>query len=173
MIYKELTVQTSSEIREMCIDNPGYRVLILVASYVIQDSLLSFLIDKFNGVEKVISTNKSITTSAKTDVHIIDEIIFTNGSSIAITIPRDGVKAKRVNAILYDDGINKEVLETVYKPMLADYKRKYVPPKSEIVELGAKSDVLTGSVENFSSYIDPNPGDWGDPIFDDDDEIDW
>lgn len=173
MIYKELTVQTSSEIREMCIDNPGYRVLILVASYVIQDSLLSFLIDKFNGVEKVISTNKSITTSAKTDVHIIDEIIFTNGSSIAITIPRDCTKAKRVNAILYDDDIDDEMLEAIYKPMLADYKKPYVPPTAEIVELAADVNILTGSVENFSSYIDPNPGDWDDPIFDDDDEIDW
>lgn len=36
-----------------------------------------------------------------------------------------------------------------------------------------KNDILTGSVENFSSYIDGGNDDWDDPIIDPDDEIDW
>lgn len=173
MIYNNLTIHTVSEVREMCIDNPGYRALFLVKNTEIQDSVFGFAIDNFSGVDKVISTNKTITTSEETDKYMIDEIKFTNGSSIVIMIPRDCTKAKRVNAILYDDDIDDEMLEAVYKPMIADYKKPYVPPTAEIVEFAADADILTGSVENFSSYIDPNPGDWDDPIFDDDDEIDW
>ena len=33
-------------------------------------------------------------------------------------------------------------------------------------------EVLNSSVENYSSYID-GPGDWGDPIIDPDDDIQW
>ena len=172
MIYNELTIQAVTEVREMCLNNPNYRALFLAKNAEIQDSVFGFAIDNFSGVEKVISTNKSITTSEKTDKYMVDEICFTNGSSIVIMIPRENIKAKRVNAILYDD-IDKEILDSVYKPMIVDYKKPYIPPTAEIVELAADADILTGSVENFSSYIDPNPGDWDDPIFDDDDEIDW
>lgn len=36
-----------------------------------------------------------------------------------------------------------------------------------------KNDILTGSVENFSSYIDGGNDDWDDPIIDLDEDIDW
>ena len=51
---------------------------------------------------------------------------------------------------------------------------KYVKPDLEIVQFSPK-DVICTSVENFSSYVDPNPGDWGDIEFPDDPDewIDW
>lgn len=57
--------------------------------------------------------------------------------------------------------------------MLCENKRMYVTPEMEVTYV-QMADAILSSVENFSSYIDPNPGDWGDdPIFDDDDEIVW
>lgn len=51
--------------------------------------------------------------------------------------------------------------------------KKYIAPSLDVVKIDLKQDILTGSVENFSSYID-GPGNWGDdPIIDPDDEIDW
>lgn len=50
-------------------------------------------------------------------------------------------------------------------------KKNYVPPTLEIKRFSC-GDVLAGSPENFSGYIDPDPGDWGDPIINDG-EIDW
>ena len=53
------------------------------------------------------------------------------------------------------------------------YMKKYIAPSLDVVKIDLKQDILTGSVENFSSYID-GPGNWGDdPIIDPDDEIDW
>lgn len=36
-----------------------------------------------------------------------------------------------------------------------------------------KNDILTGSVENFSSYINGGNDDWDNPIIDSDEPIDW
>ena len=50
-------------------------------------------------------------------------------------------------------------------------KRKYISPEFVYsrVEL---YEILTSSVENYSGYVDPDPGDWGDdPIIPDDDII--
>lgn len=35
------------------------------------------------------------------------------------------------------------------------------------------SGALLSSPENYNSYVDPDPGDWGDPIIDPDDDIQW
>lgn len=52
-------------------------------------------------------------------------------------------------------------------------KKAYVSPELEKVEVKISDDILGSSVENFSSYIDSGNDDWGDPIIDPDDEIDW
>lgn len=51
-------------------------------------------------------------------------------------------------------------------------RKPYKRPEIQVKAVD-KVDVLCGSVENFSSYIDPNSGDWGDPIIDPDDDIEW
>ena len=57
--------------------------------------------------------------------------------------------------------------------MFCANRRMYVTPEMEVTYV-QMADAILSSVENFSSYVDPNPGDWGDdPIFDDDDEIIW
>lgn len=52
-------------------------------------------------------------------------------------------------------------------------KKQYTPPDLEVVNIHFKNDILTGSVENFSSYIDGGNDDWDDPIIDPDEPIDW
>ena len=58
--------------------------------------------------------------------------------------------------------------------VFGDERKPYVSPELEKVEVKISDDILSSSVENFSSYIDPDPGDWGDnPIIDPDDDIIW
>lgn len=57
--------------------------------------------------------------------------------------------------------------------MMDRQKKPYKPPDLKRQKITIQNDVLRASdVENFSSYIDEG-GDWGDPIFDPDDEIIW
>lgn len=51
-------------------------------------------------------------------------------------------------------------------------KKKYISPDFNKVNVNLSNVILSSDVENFSSHI-AEPGDWGDPIFDPDDEIDW
>ena len=45
-------------------------------------------------------------------------------------------------------------------------KKEYIAPELECVRL-ILGDVLDNSVEDFSQYVDPDPGDWGDdPLLD-------
>lgn len=45
-------------------------------------------------------------------------------------------------------------------------KKEYITPELTYVRL-TLCDVLKNSVEGFSDYVDPDPGDWGDdPLFD-------
>lgn len=54
-----------------------------------------------------------------------------------------------------------------------DTMKKYISPSLDIVQIHLTKDILSGSVEEFNSYID-GPGDWGDdPIIDPDDDIIW
>lgn len=48
----------------------------------------------------------------------------------------------------------------------------YISPEFEITRIEMDIEVLDSSVENYSSYID-DPVDWGDPIIDPDDDIQW
>lgn len=51
--------------------------------------------------------------------------------------------------------------------------KKYISPSLDMVQIHLTKDILSGSVEEFNSYID-GPGDWGDdPIIDPDDDIIW
>lgn len=51
--------------------------------------------------------------------------------------------------------------------------KKYTSPLLDVVQIHLTKDILSGSVEEFNSYID-GPGDWGDdPIIDPDDDIIW
>ena len=52
-------------------------------------------------------------------------------------------------------------------------KREYISPKFERVNVKIYDDVLGASIEWYKEYIDPEPGDWDDPIIDPDDEIEW
>ncbi|MBR1731748.1 MAG: hypothetical protein IJ725_04895 [Ruminococcus sp.] len=49
----------------------------------------------------------------------------------------------------------------------------YISPEFEILMVEMIEDIIMASPENYSSYVDPNPGDWGDPIIDPDDDIEW
>lgn len=49
----------------------------------------------------------------------------------------------------------------------------YESPEIHVEELVKADVILSSDVEHFSSYVDPNPGDWGDPIIDPDDDIIW
>lgn len=51
-------------------------------------------------------------------------------------------------------------------------KKKYTSPVFRKQTVKLSNTILSSDVENFSSHI-AEPGDWGDPIFDPDDEIDW
>lgn len=53
-------------------------------------------------------------------------------------------------------------------------KKEYSSPQFLFVEVELKC-ALMSSPENYSSYIDPTPGDWEDPpvIDPDDDPIEW
>ena len=51
-------------------------------------------------------------------------------------------------------------------------KKLYVSPDFEILWVEI-NDVILASVEGYKSYVDPEPGDWGDAAAYYDDEIDW
>ncbi len=53
-------------------------------------------------------------------------------------------------------------------------KKEYSAPEFLFCTIEIR-DVILGSPENFSSYVDPNPGSWDDPTIDPDDgsEIGW
>lgn len=48
----------------------------------------------------------------------------------------------------------------------------YISPEFEITRIEMDIEVLDSSVEKYSSYID-GPSDWGDPIIDTDEDIQW
>jgi hypothetical protein len=50
--------------------------------------------------------------------------------------------------------------------------KRYVKPELNIVSFSLK-DTICASPENFSSYIDSNLDDWGEPTIDPDEDIDW
>ena len=53
--------------------------------------------------------------------------------------------------------------------------KKYLIPIINRIELSSL-DIITTSdsgPENYNSYVDPNPGNWDDPIIDPDEPIDW
>ena len=52
-------------------------------------------------------------------------------------------------------------------------KKPYTPPEIKKEKLSIKNTVLASNVENFSSYIDGTGDDWGEPIIDLDEPIDW
>ena len=51
----------------------------------------------------------------------------------------------------------------------------YISPEFEILRVEMIQEVIMASPEQYSSYVDPDPGDWGDdPIMDPDpDGIEW
>ena len=51
-------------------------------------------------------------------------------------------------------------------------KKEYSSPEFHFLTVEL-SGALLSSPENHSSYIDPDPGDWVDPIIDTDDGIQW
>lgn len=51
-------------------------------------------------------------------------------------------------------------------------KKEYSSPEFHFLTVEL-SGALLSSPENYSSYVDPDPGDWGDPIIDPDDDIQW
>ena len=53
-----------------------------------------------------------------------------------------------------------------------DERKPYVSPEFKKVDIKISDDVLSSSVENFSSYI-AGGDDWDDPIIDPDDDIIW
>lgn len=53
-----------------------------------------------------------------------------------------------------------------------DERKPYVSPEFKKVDIKISDDVLSSSVENFSSYI-AGGDDWDDPIIDPDDDIVW
>ena len=54
-----------------------------------------------------------------------------------------------------------------------DTMKKYISPSLDIVQIHLTKDILSGSVEEFNSYVD-GTGDWGDdPVIDPDDDIIW
>ena len=52
------------------------------------------------------------------------------------------------------------------------HKNEYICPDLAVIRLTLR-DVICSSPENFNSYLDSEPGDWGDPILDPDDDIGW
>lgn len=52
-------------------------------------------------------------------------------------------------------------------------KKPYTPPEFKKEKISIKNTVLASNVENFSSYIDGTGDDWGEPIIDPDEPIDW
>lgn len=52
-------------------------------------------------------------------------------------------------------------------------KKEYISPRFDYLEVTFTSDALSGSVENYSSYVSPEPGDWTDPIIESGDDIKW
>jgi hypothetical protein len=51
-------------------------------------------------------------------------------------------------------------------------KDKYIKPSFEIRKITLK-DCVCASPENYNQYLESEPADWGDPIIDPDDPIDW
>lgn len=51
-------------------------------------------------------------------------------------------------------------------------KKEYSSPEFHFLTVEL-SGALLSSPENFNSYVDPNPGDWNNPIIDPDDDIQW
>ena len=52
-------------------------------------------------------------------------------------------------------------------------KKRYSSPEFKKEKISIKPTVLASNVENFSSYIDGTGDDWGEPIIEPDEPIDW
>lgn len=51
----------------------------------------------------------------------------------------------------------------------------YISPEFEVMRVEMIEDIILSSpqVEGFTSYVDPNPGDWGDVPDPGDEDINW
>ena len=52
-------------------------------------------------------------------------------------------------------------------------KKRYYSPEFKKEKISIKTTVLASNVENFSSHIDGTGDDWGEPIIEPDEPIDW
>ncbi len=51
-------------------------------------------------------------------------------------------------------------------------KKEYSSPEFHFLTVELQGALLS-SPESFNSYVDPDPGDWNNPIIDPDDDIQW